>query len=63
MNDSAVAVIVPSWNSLGYLERCLDRLADDRATIELLVVDNGSTDGSREALERGDIPHVALAAS
>jgi GT2 family glycosyltransferase len=56
----SVAVVIPSWNSLGLLPRCLGSLSDQGVEIELLVVDNGSTDGSLEYLEREGVPHVSL---
>lgn len=55
-----VAIVVPSWNSLELLRRCLGSLADQGAGIELMVVDNGSTDGTVACLERERVPHVAL---
>jgi GT2 family glycosyltransferase len=49
-----VAVVIPSWNSADLLPRCLDSLAGQSAVGELLVVDNGSTDGTPALLrERG----------
>jgi GT2 family glycosyltransferase len=56
----SVAVVIPSWNSLELLSRCLGSLADQGAEIELLVVDNGSTDGSVAHLESKGIPHLPL---
>jgi GT2 family glycosyltransferase len=55
-------VVIPNWNSLQHLARCLGSLenAGSSPEIELLVVDNGSADGSLEYLEREDVPHVAL---
>jgi GT2 family glycosyltransferase len=55
-----VAVVIPSWNSLGYLPRCIESLRGQGAELELLVVDNGSTDGSVEYLEREEVLHVSL---
>jgi len=55
-----VAVAIPSWNSAGLLPRCLDSLCDQGVEIELLVVDNGSSDGSVALLEERGIPHLAL---
>jgi GT2 family glycosyltransferase len=55
-----VAVVIPSWNSLDLLPRCLGSLADQGAEVELLVVDNGSSDGSLAYLEREAVPHVPL---
>lgn len=58
-----VAVVIPSWNSLGLLPRCLDSLRAQGEEIELLVVDNGSRDGSLEYLRREGVDHVALPAN
>ncbi|MDX6627526.1 MAG: hypothetical protein QOE56_2515 [Solirubrobacterales bacterium] len=56
----SVAVVIPSWNSLALLRRCLGSLADQGTEIELFVVDNGSGDGSLPYLEGERIPHLAL---
>jgi GT2 family glycosyltransferase len=56
----SVAVVIPSWNSAGLLPRCLASLADQGAELELMVVDNGSSDGSVALLEHEDVPHVSL---
>jgi GT2 family glycosyltransferase len=55
-----VAVVIPSWNSVGLLPRCLDSLSGQGAELELLVVDNGSSDGSVGLLEERGVPHLAL---
>lgn len=48
-----VTAIVVSWNSAGQLPACLAALdAQDHADLEVLVVDNASTDGSARILER-----------
>lgn len=49
MNPPRVSVIVVSWNARAHLIRCLEHL-QRQAPHELIVVDNGSTDGSRELL-------------
>jgi hypothetical protein len=59
----SAAVVIPSWNSLGLLRRCLDSLRDQGAELELLVVDNGSADGSVDYLEEEGVPHLALPAN
>jgi GT2 family glycosyltransferase len=60
-SEASVAVVIPSWNSAGLLPRCLDSLADQGAELELMVVDNGSADGSVELLRERGVPHVSLA--
>jgi GT2 family glycosyltransferase len=58
--ERAVAVVIPSWNSLGLLPRCLGSLRDQGVELELLVVDNGSGDGTVAYLEREGVPHLVL---
>lgn len=48
-----VSVIVVSWNAREHLLACLDRLARQEPH-ELIVVDNGSSDGSLEMLRARD---------
>lgn len=48
-----VSVIVVSWNTVELLESCLAAYdAQDHGDIEVVVVDNASSDGSRELLDR-----------
>ncbi len=49
--DSRLTVIIPTWNRARLLEQCLLSLARQRVTCPVLVVDNGSTDSTREMLE------------
>jgi GT2 family glycosyltransferase len=61
MADGAlVAVVVPSWNSVGLLPDCLGALREQELSLEVLVVDNGSSDGSIDYLECEKITHLAL---
>ncbi len=54
------SVIVLSWNAMNDLRECLDALrAQDFADAEIIVVDNGSTDGSADLVAR-DYPDVDL---
>jgi GT2 family glycosyltransferase len=57
---SRTAVVIPSWNSVDLLPRCLDSLARQEDQLELFVVDNGSTDGTLELLRERGVEHVAL---
>jgi GT2 family glycosyltransferase len=56
----SAAVVIPSWNSRELLPRCLGTLRDQGAELELLVVDNGSTDGTVDYLEGEGVPHLSL---
>lgn len=60
-----VSILVVSWNTREFTLRCLDTIPlgiDDDLTYEIVVVDNGSRDGSAEALaERSDIKLIANA--
>lgn len=48
-----ISVVIVGWNARHYLELCLESLeaAPPRRSIETLVVDNASTDGSAEMIE------------
>lgn len=49
--DGLVSIIVLNWNNLRYLRRCVESVfAHTRPPFELIIVDNGSTDGSRRYL-------------
>ena len=52
--------MIPSWNSVELLPRCLASLSAQETELELLVVDNGSDDGTVAYLEREGVPHLAL---
>ena len=51
----SVALVVPTYNGAHFLEECLDSVAGldyPAERLETIVVDNGSTDGTRELLAR-----------
>lgn len=53
MNSSLVSVIMPVYNTKDYLDGAIcSVLAQDHPQWELLAVDDGSTDGSAELLDR-----------
>ena len=56
------AVVIPNWNGARWLDGCLDSvLAQTSAPVEVLVVDNGSTDDSAaRAAERPGVRVLAL---
>ena len=48
-----ISVIVPVWNAHDYLERCIDSIINQTYNnLEILLVDDGSTDDSLEICER-----------
>ena len=50
-------IIIPNYNGIKYIENCLASLADEPAHV--IVVDNGSADGSRELVQE-KFPHVQV---
>ncbi len=58
-----VTVVVPNWNGKQFLNLCLGSLPEQSfRDFEVLVVDNGSTDGSATLIAR-DFPEVRLTAT
>ena len=56
------SIIIPNWNGVHHLPTCLDSLRrQSYPDFEVIVVDNGSTDGSLELLAR-DYPEVKVVA-
>jgi len=57
---SRVSIVVPNWNGLRHLRTCLDAaLAQTICSCEVVLVDNGSTDGSAEFVAR-NYPQVRI---
>lgn len=56
-----VTIIIPNYNGLKFMEPCFAALnAQSEKDFDLLVVDNGSTDGSVEWLKEHKIPSIFL---
>jgi len=53
-------VVVPCFNEAGTIEHVLDRVLASPATREVIVVDDGSTDGTRDRLLARRDPNVRL---
>lgn len=54
-------VIIPNYNGLSFMEPCMAALKRQRCKdFDILVVDNGSTDGSAEWLKEKKIPAIFL---
>lgn len=58
-----VSIVIPNFNCLAYLPQCLQSIEQQTYTdYEILFVDDGSTDGSREYLTELSLnnPHISL---
>lgn len=58
--DIDVSVLVPARNCRPYLDRCLTSLLIQRVDKEIVVVDDGSTDGSLELLRLYQAQHAGV---
>jgi N-acetylglucosaminyl-diphospho-decaprenol L-rhamnosyltransferase len=56
-----LSIVIPSYNGIGVLEKCLSILGEIASSAEVIVVDGGSTDGSFE-LVRDQFTWVKLLA-
>ncbi len=58
----STTVVIPNWNGLSWLKACLVSLKEQTRPFKLLVVDNGSEDGSAEYLSGSgfleEFPHA-----
>lgn len=57
--DVKACVIIPNWNGLDTISDCLSSLQKQSLKAHIIVVDNGSMDGSVELIEK-DFPEVEL---
>ncbi len=52
MKTEGVTVIVPVYNTAPYLERCVESLLGQTVPVEIVLVNDGSADGSSELCDR-----------
>lgn len=52
MQEKKVTVVIPNYNGKKYIRDCMDSLKAQQEAFDILVVDNGSTDGSLEILQQ-----------
>lgn len=59
--DSQVSIVIPNYNGMAFMEACLRSVLADAPEAEILVVDNGSQDGSPDYVGE-HFPQVRLLA-
>ncbi|WP_082256253.1 glycosyltransferase family 2 protein [Haloferax sp. ATB1] len=52
MNDSQIGVIIVNWNNYEDTSECIESLQNQDAQTTIYLIDNGSTDGSIDKIER-----------
>lgn len=54
LSDIDVSIVIPNWNGLGIIDRCLSSIFDhpQGVSFEVIVVDNGSSDDSVGTIRR-----------
>ena len=57
--EEQLSLVIVSWNTCDKLSDCLSSIKKHLSKSEVIVVDNGSTDGTQERVAR-DFPDVAL---
>jgi SAM-dependent methyltransferase len=58
--EACLSVVIPAYNELATIDVVLDRVLAQPATREVIVVDDCSTDGTRERLAALDDPRVVV---
>lgn len=51
MKEPLVSVVMPSYNGAKYIKKAVDSVFSQEVPLELLVIDDGSTDNTREVLD------------
>ena len=54
MPEKLLSIVIPTYNMEAYLQRCLDSVTRDDvpSSLELIVVNDGSTDGSLAIMQK-----------
>ncbi len=60
VNEPCLSVVMPCFNEAATIRPMIERVLASPWTAELIVVDDGSTDGTREILGRVDDPRVTV---
>ena len=59
-SDGCLSVVMPCYNEAATIDEIISRVLASRFTGELIVVDDGSTDGTRRRLSQYDDPRVRV---
>lgn len=62
MSTAQISFVVPVYNVKPYLEQCLESIISINVEKEIILIDDGSTDGSRDILEQYQqkYPYITL---
>ncbi|HON85859.1 MAG TPA: glycosyltransferase family 2 protein, partial [Syntrophorhabdaceae bacterium] len=53
MEDKLISIVILNWNGIEFIRGCIDSVINqDYKNLEIIVVDNASTDGSPEMIEK-----------
>ncbi len=52
MEKPEVSVIIPAYNCAGYISKAIDSALNQEISVEIIVIDDGSTDNLDEVMER-----------
>ena len=56
-----VSIVVPIYNTKEYLKKCIDSLLDQSLDcMEIILVDDGSTDGSSQLIDQYNFLRISL---
>ncbi|MCX6391048.1 MAG: glycosyltransferase family 2 protein [Actinobacteria bacterium] len=58
--ESRLSLVIPAFNETGTIELALERVLAQPFVCEVIIVDDGSTDGTRDVLEAIDDPRVRV---
>jgi glycosyltransferase involved in cell wall biosynthesis len=60
MYERCLSVVIPAYNEQSTITQVIDAVLASPLTEEVVIVDDGSTDGTRELLEKVDDPRVKV---